>query len=77
MRSRTTATFKLSKRTKTMLALMKFSNDADRHGFKNAMIDAQLASSIVPRSEKRDRNAPRPQGTSYVTNDTGTASTSV
>ena len=55
---------------------MKFKNDQDRHAFKNAMIDAQLAASIVPRSEKRDRNAPRSQGTSYVTNDTGTASTS-
>ena len=31
---------------------MKFKNDADRHGFKNAMIDAQLASSIVVRSSK-------------------------
>jgi hypothetical protein len=77
MRARTSATFKLSKRTKTMLALMKFKNDQDRHAFKNAMIDAQLAASIVPRSEKRDRNAPRSQGSSYVTNDTGTASTSV
>ncbi len=56
---------------------MKFKNDQDRHAFKNAMIDAQLAASIVPRSEKRDRNAPRSQGSSYVTNDTGTASTSV
>jgi hypothetical protein len=77
MRSKTSATFKLSKRTKTMLALMSFRNENDRHSFRNAMIDAQLAASIVPRSEKRDRNAPRPQGTSYVTNDTGTASTGV
>ena len=77
MRARTTSTFKLSKRTKTMMALMKFKTDQDRHGFKNAMIDAQVASSIVLRSEKRDRNTPRPQGSNYTTNDTGTASTSV
>jgi hypothetical protein len=35
-----------------MMALMKFKNDQDRHGFKNAMIDAQVAASIVPRSAK-------------------------
>jgi hypothetical protein len=52
MRARTNSTFKLSKRTKTMMALMKFKNDQDRHGFKNAMIDAQVASSIVPRTAK-------------------------
>jgi hypothetical protein len=52
MRARTSSTFKLSKQTKTILALMKFKNDQDRHGFKNAMIDAQVAASIVPRSAK-------------------------
>ena len=52
MRARTGSTFKLSKRTKTMMALMKFKSDQDRHGFKNAMIDAQVAASIVPRTAK-------------------------
>jgi len=52
MRARTNSTFKLSKRAKTMIALMKFKNDQDRHGFKNAMIDAQVAANIVPRSAK-------------------------
>jgi hypothetical protein len=52
MRARTGSTFKLSKRAKTMIALMKFKNDQDRHGFKNAMIDAQVAANIVPRSSK-------------------------
>ena len=52
MRARTSSTFKLSKQTKTMLALMKFKNDQDRHGFKNAMIDAQVAARIVPRTAK-------------------------
>ena len=52
-----------------------FVNAEQRHAFKRAMIQAELAAAIVPKTEKRDRNAPRPQGTSYVTNDTGTAST--
>ena len=52
MRARTTSTFKLSKRTKTMMALMKFKDDQARHAFKNAMIDAQVAASIVPRTAK-------------------------
>jgi len=52
MRARTNSTFKLSKRAKTMIALMSFKNDQDRHGFKNAMIDAQVAANIVPRTAK-------------------------
>jgi hypothetical protein len=52
MRARTGSTFRLSKRAKTMIALMSFKNDQDRHGFKNAMIDAQVAANIVPRSSK-------------------------
>ena len=52
MRAKTNSTFKLSKRAKTMIALMSFKNDQDRHGFKNAMIDAQVAANIVPRSAK-------------------------
>ena len=52
MRAKTNSTFRLSKRAKTMIALMKFKNDQDRHGFKNAMIDAQVAANIVPRSSK-------------------------
>ena len=52
MRAKTNSTFRLSKRAKTMIALMKFKNDQDRHGFKNAMIDAQVAANIVPRTAK-------------------------
>jgi len=69
-------TFNLSKQTKRFMAT--FVNADERNAFKRAMIQAELAAAIVPKSEKRDRNAPRPQGTAtYVTNDTGTASTQV
>ena len=56
MRARTTHTFRLSKRNKTMIALMAFKNEDQRHAFKNMMIDAQLASSVVVKSAK-ERNA--------------------
>jgi hypothetical protein len=38
---KTTSAFKLSKRTKTLLALLKFRDQHDRNGFKRAMVDAQ------------------------------------
>ena len=67
-------TFKLSKTTKRMIALMKGSTADQRNQFKRMMIDAELCAAIVPKTVKSDRGAPR--GTaSYVTNDTGTAST--
>jgi hypothetical protein len=67
-------TFNLSKRTKMIMATI--ANKEDRDQFKNMMIQAQLASEVVVKREPRsDKNAPR--GTAdYVTNDTGTASTS-
>jgi hypothetical protein len=68
-------TFKLSKTTKRMVALMKGATSAQRNQYKNMMIDAQLCSEIVVKPEKRDR---APRGTAnYQTNDTGTASTAV
>ena len=48
-------TFKLSKRTKTLMALMPFSSGDQRHAFKNMMIQAQLASETRPAREKSDR----------------------
>lgn len=69
-------TFNLSKQTKRFMAT--FVNAEERNAFKRAMIQAELAAAIVPKSNKGDRNAQRPQGTSnYQTNDTGTASTQV
>jgi len=69
-----TSTYKMSKQTKRTLALTKFQSTEQRHGWKRAMIDAELCSKIVIKTEKRDKNAPRGT-TNYVTNDTGTAST--
>ena len=72
-----TKTFKFSKRNKTMMALLPFKDKATRNAFKRMMIDAQLCSEIVIKVEKRDKNAPRGGTATYVTNDTGTASTQV
>jgi len=69
-------TFKLSKTTKRMIGLMKGATAEQRNQYKNMMIDAQLHSEIVIKTEKRDKNAPRGQS-NYQTNDTGTASTQV
>ena len=65
----------MSSSLKTSLALSKFKSLDQRHQWKRAMIDAELCSKIVPKTEKRDRNAPRGGTANYVTNDTGTAST--
>ena len=51
-----TATFKLSKTTKTMLALGKFKDEHDRGAWKRAMIDAQLSAAYQPKKEKSRRD---------------------
>ena len=48
-------TFKLGKRSKTMIALMNFTSEDQRHAFRRMMIQAQLASEIRPVREKSDR----------------------
>jgi hypothetical protein len=48
-------TFKLASSYKTMIALMKFKTEDQRHAFKNMMIQAQLASEVRPVREKSDR----------------------
>ena len=71
-------TFKLSKTSKRMIALMKGATTDQRNQYKRMMIQAELAAAIVPKSTKGDRDNKRPQGVAtYVTNDTGTASTQV
>jgi HEPN domain-containing protein len=67
-------TFNLSKQTKRFMATIV--NAEQRNAYKNAMIQAQLASEIVIKTPTRDKNAPRGNVT-YQTNDTGTASTQV
>jgi HEPN domain-containing protein len=56
-------TFNLSKQTKRFMATLV--NAEERNAYKNAMIQAQLASEIVVKSAPRDRNAPH--GTAYTT----------
>ena len=64
-------TFNLSKQTKRFMAT--FVKAEERNAYKRAMIQAELAAAVVIKSAPRDKNAPR--GSSYQTNDTGTAST--
>lgn len=72
--AKTNASFRLSKTAKRMIALMGGPKEG-RDQYKRMMIEAEHAASIVPKISKGDK---RPQGTaSYVTNDTGTASTQV
>ena len=66
-------TFKLSKTSKRRMATIV--NAEERNGYKNMMIQAQLASEVVVKREPRNDNKPRGL-VGYVTNDTGTASTS-
>jgi hypothetical protein len=65
-------TFNLSKQTKRFMCTIL--DPQERGAFKRMMIQAQLASQVVIKSNKSDRNAPRGT-TNYQTNDTGTAST--
>lgn len=49
-----TKTYRMSKRTKTVLALGHFRNAEDRNAWKRAMIGAELAASVVIKREPRD-----------------------
>lgn len=51
--------FKLSKRTKTVLALGKFKDEHDRGAYKRAMIQAELNAAMKPPSGKKDREGQR------------------
>jgi len=69
-------TFVLSKQTKRFMCTIL--NTEERNQFKRMMIQAELAAAIVPKSTRPDKgqNKGTFTGNSYVTNDTGTASTS-
>ena len=60
-------TFRMSKTTKRMIALMKKSTADQRNQFKRMMIDAQLCSEVVVKAPTRDRNTPRGNTTYQVT----------
>ena len=47
-----TSTYKMSKQTKTGLALHKFRNAHDRGAWKRAMIEAELSAAHQPKREK-------------------------
>jgi hypothetical protein len=66
-------TFKLSKQTKRFMATIV--DPVKRGEFKRAMIQAELAAGVIVKREPRKLG--QQSGGSYVTNDTGTASTSV
>jgi hypothetical protein len=63
-------TFNLSKQTKRFMAT--FVNAEQRHAFKRAMIQAELAAAIVPKSNKGDRDNKRPQGNYNTTSNSAT-----
>lgn len=52
-----TATYKMSKATKTALALFKFKDEHERGAWKRAMIDAELSALIKPKPEKNRRGS--------------------
>jgi hypothetical protein len=55
MRVKTDKNFRMAKTTKRMLSLLPFKDQDQRTAFKHAMIDAQVAASIVPKTVK-DKN---------------------
>ena len=65
-------TFKMSKTTKRMIGLMKGATADQRNQYKNMMIDAQLCSEVVIKSEKKDRGprAGNGNGSTYVAPET-------
>ncbi len=52
------STYKMSKQTKTGLALHKFKDAHDRGAWKRAMIQAELSALVQPKREKSRREAP-------------------
>jgi len=55
MRLKTNSNFRLTKRTKTILAIVKFSDPHVRGAFKSMMIDAQVAAAM-PTPKRSDRS---------------------
>ena len=52
---KTPSTFKLSKTTKRALSLGRFTSEDHRHAWKRAMISAEVAASVRPKSVKGDK----------------------
>jgi hypothetical protein len=59
-------TFKLSKTTKRMIALMKGATAEQRNQYKRMMIDAQLCSEVVIKTPTRNDRGPARGNAPYV-----------
>ena len=68
-----TSTYKMSKATKTGLALSKFKTLEQRHQWKRAMIDAELCAKIVVKTPQRDNKS---RGTTNYTTTSNSATPS-
>ena len=53
---KTSATFRLNKRFKTMISAMPFKSQEQRDHFRHMMIEAQVAANTIVKSAK-DRNS--------------------
>jgi hypothetical protein len=53
---KSTASYRMSRYTKRMLALGIWANQEQRHAWRRAMIDAELSSRAQPRPVSRDRS---------------------
>ena len=51
-----TANYRMSKTTKRGLASGKFSSQQQRNDWKRAMVQAELAAAVQPRSKRGERN---------------------
>lgn len=65
-------TFNLSKQSKRFMATIV--DPVARNAYKNAMIQAQLASEIVVKAAPRDKNAPRGTANYNTTSSSATPS---
>ena len=53
---KTTATFRLNKRFKTLISAMPFKNQEQRNSFRHMMIDAQVSAANAIVRNPKDRN---------------------
>jgi hypothetical protein len=58
-----TSTYKMSKQTKTSLALGRFKDEHQRGAWKRAMIDAELQAKVVVKPAKKEHHG----GSNYTT----------
>jgi len=54
---KSTASYRMSRYTKRMLALGTWASEEQRHAWRRAMIDAELSARAQPRPVSRDRSS--------------------